>query len=86
MAREISDVTFLKMLTDKVASLGGPAAAGREWGEHSQLITNAISGARYPSPKMLRGMGYREIKAIGRTYVRCDAPKKDSLTGKRKEK
>ena len=86
MAREMSEDDFVWMLAREVGLLGGPAAAGRLWGEHPQTITNVIACDRHPSPNILKGMGYREIKSIVRKYVPDYTPKKDPLTEERKRR
>ncbi len=66
----ISTNKMLKELRAEVKALGGPAAAGREWGISAQVVSNAINCSKLPGPTILAKMGLEHVKEIKYNYKR----------------
>ena len=66
----ISTKKMLSELRAEVRGLGGPAAAGREWGISPQAVSNAINCTKLPGKTILAKMGLEPVKEIKYNYKR----------------
>ena len=64
----ITTKAFITKLRNAVDDLGGTVAAAKEWGVWQQQVTNAMSGAKLPTRKIVEGMGYTPVKEIRYRY------------------
>jgi hypothetical protein len=64
----ITTKAFITKLRNRVAELGGPTAAAKVWGVWQQQVTNATSGDKLPTRKIVEGMGYESVKEIRYRY------------------